>query len=83
MDKGKLTVSKWVLINQPKVPQMLQNLSAQIVCSSPKAWDFDEKSLYWASVIRGFGCRITRKLQPAITLLYIRAPQSRRNLKIL
>ena len=28
MDKG-LTVPKWVLINQPKIPQMPQNLSAQ------------------------------------------------------
>ena len=47
MDK-ELTVSKWVLINQPKTPQ---NLSAQIVCSSQKVWDFDEKRLDWASVI--------------------------------
>ena len=53
---------------------MAQNLSAQIVCPSPKVWDFDEERLHWASVVRGFGCRITRKLQPAITLLYIRAP---------
>ena len=42
MDKG-LTVPKWVLINWPKIPQMPQNLSAQIVCPSPKFWDFDEK----------------------------------------
>ena len=48
MDKG-LTVPKWVLINQPKIPQ---NLSAQIVCPSPKVWDFDEKRLHWASVVR-------------------------------
>ena len=82
MDRG-LTVPKWVLINWPKISQMAQNLSAQIVCPSRKVWDFDEKRLHWASVVRGFGCRITRKLQPAITLLYIRAPQSRRNLKIL
>ena len=34
---------KWVLINQPKMPQMPQNLSAQIVCPSPKVWDCDEK----------------------------------------
>ena len=34
---------KWVLINWPKIPQMLQNLSAQIVYPSPKVWDFDEK----------------------------------------
>ena len=42
MDKG-LTIPKWVLINRPKIPQMPQNLSAQIVCPSPKVWDFDEK----------------------------------------
>ena len=34
MDKG-LTVPRWVLINRPKLPQ--------IVCSSPKGWDFDKK----------------------------------------
>ena len=39
MDKG-LTVAKWMLINWPKIPQ---NLFAQIVCPSPKVWDFDEK----------------------------------------
>ena len=48
MDK-RLTVPKWVLINRPKIPQ---NLSAQIVCPSPKVWDFDEKRLHWASVVR-------------------------------
>ena len=42
MDKG-LTVPKWVLINWPKISQMAQNLSAQIVCPSPKVWDFDKK----------------------------------------
>ena len=42
MDKG-LTVPKWVLINWPKVPTMPQNLSAQIVCPSPKVWYFNEK----------------------------------------
>ena len=52
MDKG-LTVPKWVLINWPKIPQMPQNAFAQIVCPSPKVWDFDEKSLYWAFVVRG------------------------------
>jgi hypothetical protein len=44
MDKG-LTEPKWMLINQPKIPQMLQNLSAQIVCPSPKVWDFDENKI--------------------------------------
>ena len=52
MDKG-LTVPKWVLIVWPKIPQMPQNLSAQFVCPSPKVWDFNEKRLHWASVLRG------------------------------
>ena len=42
MDKG-LTVPKWVLLVWPKIPQMLQNLSAQFVCLSPKVLDFNEK----------------------------------------
>ena len=41
-DKG-LTVPKWVLKNQSKVPKMPKNLSAQIVCPCPKVWDFDKK----------------------------------------
>ena len=40
------------LIEWPKIPQMLQNLSAQVVCPSPKVRDFDEKRLHWASVVR-------------------------------
>ena len=52
MDKA-LIVPKWVLINQPKIPQVPQKLSAQIVCSSPKVWDFDEKRRHWASLVRG------------------------------
>ena len=52
MDKG-LTVPKWVLINWPKIPQLPQNVYAQIVCPSPKVRDFDEKRLHWASVFRG------------------------------
>jgi hypothetical protein len=51
MDK-RLTVPKWVLIVWPKIPQMPQNLSAQFVCLSPKVLDFNEKRLYWASVVR-------------------------------
>jgi len=46
-------VDLWVLINQPIIPQKPQNLTAQIVCPSPKTWDFDEKRLHWASVVRG------------------------------
>jgi hypothetical protein len=41
-DKG-LTVSKWVLINWTKMPQMPQYLSAQIVCRSLNILDFNEK----------------------------------------
>ena len=52
MDKG-LTVPKWVLTNWPKIPQMPQNLSAQIVCPSPKVWGLDEKRLHWTSAVRG------------------------------
>ena len=51
MDKG-LTVPKWVLIFWPKIPQMLQNLSAQSVCTSPQVLDFTETRLDWASLIR-------------------------------
>ena len=32
---------------------MLLNLFDQIVCPSPKVWDFNEKRLHWASVVRG------------------------------
>ena len=48
MDKV-LTVPKWVLTNQRKIPQMPQNL---FVCPSPKVLDFNEKRLHWASVVR-------------------------------
>jgi hypothetical protein len=51
MDKG-LTVPKWVLIIQPKIPQMPQNLSAPFICPSPKVPDFNEKRLHWTSVGR-------------------------------
>jgi hypothetical protein len=48
VDNGKmvkgLTVSKRVLINQPKI--------LQIVSPSPKVRDFDEKRLHWASLVR-------------------------------
>ena len=29
-----------------------QSLSAQIICPSPKVWDFDEKKLHWTSEVR-------------------------------
>ena len=50
----KLIVPKWVLIVQPKIPQIPQNLSAQFVCPSPNFLDFNEKRLhYWTFVVRG------------------------------
>ena len=49
MDKG-LTVPKCVLINLQKI---LKNYYAQIVCSSPKVLNFNEKRLHLASVDRG------------------------------
>ena len=52
MDKV-LTVSAK---NTPNVP----NFSAQIVCPSPKVWDFDEKRLHWASVVRDPWCLPTQ-----------------------
>ena len=51
MDK-ELTVPKLVLIVWPKMPQIPQNLSVQLVCPSPKVLDFNEKRLHWASVVR-------------------------------
>ena len=30
-----------------------QNLSVQFICPSPKVWDFNEKRLFWAFVVRG------------------------------
>ena len=36
--------------NTPNAPK----LSVQIVCTSPKVWDFDEKRLHWASVVLGY-----------------------------
>ena len=70
MDKG-LTVPKWMLINCPKILQMSQNLSAQIVCPSPKVWYFDVKRLHRASVVLGPGknrARNSKHLQRAAEL---------------
>ena len=52
MDK-ELTVQNWVLINRPKIPQMPQNLSSQILCPSLKVWGFDKTRLHWATVVLG------------------------------
>ena len=43
--RDRLTVPNWVLINQPKIPQMPQDLSAWIVCPSPKVLNFYEKKV--------------------------------------
>ena len=58
MDKG-LIVPKWVLINRAKIPQMPQNVSAEIVCPSPKVWDFDGKK---ASLGVRSSCHLTTVL---------------------
>ena len=34
-----------MLINWPKITQIPKNLSSQIVCPSPKVWDFNEKKV--------------------------------------
>ena len=62
MDNG-LTVPKWALIVRPKIPQIPQNLSAQIVCPSSKLWDFDEKRLYWASVVLDLRNKLKEKME--------------------
>jgi hypothetical protein len=51
METG-LIVPKRVLINQQKILQMPPDLLVKIVCPSPKVWDFDEKRLHWASIVR-------------------------------
>ena len=48
-----LYVPKSVMIVWPKITQMPKNLSAQFVYPSPKVLDFNEKRLYWVSVVRG------------------------------
>ena len=58
INKG-LTETKWALINWPKIFQMPKDLSAQIVCPSPKVWDFYEKGSIEASVVRGPGHKPT------------------------
>ena len=34
--------------------KLAENISARIVCPSPKDWDFNEKRLHWASVVRAY-----------------------------
>ena len=49
MDKGLKMGAEKLAENTRNAPKLF----AQIVCPSPKVWDFDEKSLHWASVVRG------------------------------
>ena len=46
---------------------MPKNLSAQIVCPSQKDWDFDEKRLYWASVLRAWNDGLASNHQPKVS----------------
>ena len=48
----KLTVLKWGMINRPNIPKC-PKMSAQIICPSPKACDFDDHRLHWVSVVCG------------------------------
>ena len=83
MENKKFTVSKWVLLLWPKIPQIPQNLSAKFVCPSPKVLDFNEKRLHWTSIVRGWIFSVERFLsysvaqfrlaggQPPLTAQYI------------
>ena len=62
MDKG-LNVPQWVLIVQPKIPQMPKNLSAQFVCPTPKVLNFNKKILHWLSVVRCSSCCAHSRLE--------------------
>ena len=42
---------------------MSQNLSAQIVCPSPRVWNLDEKRLHWAFVVRAAHTRAQASYQ--------------------
>ena len=48
VDKG-LTVPKWVLILQPKIPQM-----PPICLPKPKSLGFSKRSSLWVSEVRGY-----------------------------
>ena len=39
-------------IGADKLAQNTPN-APKLICPSPKVWDFDEKRLHWASVVRG------------------------------
>ena len=69
MDRG-ITVLKWVLINWPKITQLPQNVSAQIVCQSPKVWDLYEKRLHRASVVHDLQF-IAVTIESAFTITFL------------
>ena len=48
MDKG-LTVPKWVMINQPKIPQMLQKKSRPNLSAQAQKFGIFDKSSLWVS----------------------------------
>ena len=53
MDKEP-TVPKWVLTNQPKIPQMPKKFLVKFVCPSTKVWNFQKKkSSLWVSAVHG------------------------------
>ena len=72
MDKG-LTVPKWVLMNWPKILKIPQNVSAQIVCQSPKTLGFRWKkvSLGVHSLWSPIYCSHHRKCIYTITFLVV------------
>ena len=47
-----LTVPKWVLTNWPKIPQMPPKILPKLSAQVQNVWDFDEKRLHWATVVR-------------------------------
>ena len=52
MDKG-FTVPKWVGADS------LAENTPKCICPSPKVWDFNEKRIHWASLVRDRNQKIT------------------------
>ena len=57
---SRLTVSKWTLIVQWRIPQIPKNLSAQIVYPSRNVPDFNEKRPHRVSVVRGHTTKVIK-----------------------
>ena len=70
-------MDKWLTVpKRPKISQMPQNVSAQILCPNPNVWDFDEKRLHWASVVRGFfHFSISKKKAKSHSQTYFKRPK--------